>query len=281
MKAKIIQWVGILVVLEIGLIHLLHAQHEFEHAAVMGYLFVANFAGALLAAAAIYRKLAVGWLLGAAIALGSIAAYVWSRTLGLPGLEPEEWITPLGVISLVFEGGFALLCLMQPWKLEAAPPASKPAVSYRVILPMAGFILIAAIGVVFHQWDEAFSETYGHHVGSLREVSQIEAIPPFELKEKYGVQVALVATSMMNSIVDVRLKILDPEKAQAFLQNQGALLLDQNVLILAPHMHSHIGPRLKAGKIYSVFFPTQQEIHPGSQVSLVFGSIRTEQIPVQ
>jgi hypothetical protein len=79
----------------------------------------------------------------------------------------------------------------------------------------------------------------------------------------------------------VRLKIIDPDKAHVFLQNQAALLVNQQALVLAPHMHSHTSSRLKAGKVYIVFFPTQRIIQPGSEVSLVFGSVRLAPVIVQ
>jgi hypothetical protein len=86
---------------------------------------------------------------------------------------------------------------------------------------------------------------------------------------------------MMGSIVDVRIKVIDTEKAHALLQNQAALLVNQQVLILAPHMHSHTGGRLKAGKIFTIFFPTEKIITAGSQVSLVFGPVRVEPVTVK
>ena len=81
--------------------------------------------------------------------------------------------------------------------------------------------------------------------------------------------------------MDVRLKIVDPVKAHALLQNQVALFADEQSLVLAPHMHSHTASRLKAGKIFVIFFPTQQVIHAGSEVSLVFGSVRVEPVAVR
>jgi hypothetical protein len=38
---------------------------------------------------------------------------------------------------------------------------------------------------------------------------------------------------------------------------------------------------LKAEKIFFMFFPTQQIVHTGSEVSLVFGSVRTEPFVVR
>jgi hypothetical protein len=86
--------------------------------------------------------------------------------------------------------------------------------------------------------------------------------------------------SMMDGIVDVRLKVIDPEKAAVLLKNQAALLVDQKLLILAPHQHHH-GSVLQ-DKIHFVFFPSQNNsVRSGSQVSLVFGSVRSETIKVK
>ena len=104
-------------------------------------------------------------------------------------------------------------------------------------------------------------------MGSLDEVCRTPAMTLSALEETYGIQVSLVAISMLNGVVDVRIKVVDPGKAHDLLQNQAALLVNQQVLILAPHMHSHAGPRLKAGKIFTVFFPTEQTVHSGSEVS--------------
>ena len=99
------------------------------------------------------------------------------------------------------------------------------------------------------------------------------------MEETYGIQVSLVAVTALHSIVDVRLKIIDPEKAHTLLQNQAAVLIDQQSLILSPHLHTHY--KLKAGKMFFMFFPTQKTIYTGSQLSLVFGSTRVEPITVR
>jgi hypothetical protein len=125
------------------------------------------------------------------------------------------------------------------------------------------------------------TQMFGYHVVSLDQVIETPATSFSEFEDQYGVQVSLVAASMMNSIVDVRLKIMDPEKAQMLFKNQAALLVNDQSLILAPHMHSHNGTRLKAGKMFIIFFPTQEVIHTGSEVSLVFGTARVEPVVVR
>jgi hypothetical protein len=50
--------------------------------------------------------------LGALVAGGAFVAYVISRTVGLPGLGvEEEWLEPLGVLSMVVEALFVGLFL--------------------------------------------------------------------------------------------------------------------------------------------------------------------------
>jgi hypothetical protein len=282
MKSKFLQWFAIVITLEIGLLHLMTAQAEFEEVAYMGYLFVGNFVGALLAAYGIYRKQLWGWILGLFIAIGSIAGYAWSRTSGMPGMEVEEWFTPYGTVAMAVEFIFVLLFILRPWKIpdgELIPSTAQRPLRY--ILPVTGLLILGLISAFTFRWDTTVTQAFGYHVVSLDQVIDTPEISFSQLEEQYGMQVSLVAASMMNSIVDVRLKIIDPDKAHLLLQNQTALLVNQQSLVLAPHMHAHDGNRLKVGKVFIIFFPTQQVIHAGTEVSLVFGRARVEPVIVR
>ena len=106
------KWLAILAILGTGLIHVVEARESFEEATYKGLLFLANGAGALVAAIGIYRgQRALGWLLGLLVAGGAIIAYVASRTIGLPGLpaEPDAWLEPMGVAALLCETLFVIL----------------------------------------------------------------------------------------------------------------------------------------------------------------------------
>ena len=96
-------WAGALLIAALGLIHLVEAPDELEEATYLGLLFLANFGGAVVAAIGIYRNYRWGWLFGVMLAGGSFVGYVVSRTMGLPGLPVEEWLEPLGVISMLIE----------------------------------------------------------------------------------------------------------------------------------------------------------------------------------
>ena len=281
MKSKFLQWFAILLILEIGLLHIMTAQAEYEEAAYMGYLFAANFFGSLIAALGIYHRQVWGWMLGLVIAVGSIAGFIWSRTLGMPGMNIEEWFSPYGIVSLVVEGIYILLIMSRPWKI-LVPDGSSYAIGIsKYLLSSTSALVVLLVAVTSYQWNYIVVTGHGHHVGSLSKVCSTPPISVAELEEKYGMQVALVATSMMDSVVDVRIKIIDPDKAHVLLQNQAALLVGQQALILAPHMHSHNSTRLKEGKIFSLFFPTRQIISRGSEVSLVFGPVRLEPVVVR
>jgi hypothetical protein len=281
MKSNVLRWLAISLILEIGLLHIANAQGEYEAAAYMGYLFAANFFGALLAAFGIYYRQFWGWALGWIIAAGSIAGYAWSRTRGWPGMNVEEWFSPYGIVSLSVEGLFLLLALARPWKTTADAPTRAMHPMLRAALPVLSLLVVAAISGFTYQWNAAVIDEFGNHVGTLAQLRNTPALTAGQLVDQYGVQVSLVANSMMGSIVDVRLRIIDPDKAHLLLQNQAALLVNREELIIAPHMHSHAGARMRAGTQYIVFFPAGQAVHPGSSVSLVFGSVSVEPMVVQ
>jgi Na+/proline symporter len=110
--------VGISLILVVGLIHLIDAPEDLEEGSYLGFLFLANFLGALVASVGIYRGNRWGWVLGLLVAGGAFAGYVISRTAGLPGLGvEEEWLEPLGVLSLLVEAlfvGVFLTILVRP-----------------------------------------------------------------------------------------------------------------------------------------------------------------------
>jgi hypothetical protein len=280
MKSKLLHWLAIVLILETGLLHIITAQAEYEEAAYMGYLFAANFFGSLIAALGVYRQQRWGWMLGLLIAALSIFGFVWSRTLGMPDMRVEEWLAPFGIVAVTIEGLFLLLCLFRPWRSAAGDSSVSVNAWLRYVLPIAGLLIISSVSAFAYRWDFLLTQDYGHHVGSLDQVCKTPTTSFAEFEERYGIRVTLVATSMMDSIVDVRLKVVDPQKAAALLKNQAALLVDQKVLILAPHQHHH--GSIVRDKIHFLFFPTQNNtVQVGSQVNLVFGSVRLETIQVK
>ena len=274
MKSKILQWLAIGLIIATGFLHLLTAQGEYEEAAYMGYLFVANFFGALVAAFGIYHRRVWGWMLGLAVAAGSIVGYIWSRTLGMPGMEHEEWITPYGVVALAVEGLFVLLVIVRPWRISTSSQTSLSG-WFRTILPASAMLMVVMVSFFTYQWDAVTPKADHFHEVSVDEILRTAPTSFQALEEQYGIQVSLVAVTALDSIVDVRLKVLDVEKASQLFENHAALLVG-DTLILSPNMHRHT---LKQDKPYIVFFPNQQQlVQSGTPVNLVFGDILSEPI---
>ena len=108
----IIIMLAIAAILVTGAIHFIDTADAFKEMPYKGILFALNGLGALLSALGIgLGARSWGWGLGLVIAAGSIAAYIASRTIGLPGLpaEPDAWLEPLGIASLIAEGLFVAL----------------------------------------------------------------------------------------------------------------------------------------------------------------------------
>ena len=108
-------------ILVTGAIHFKDAPDAFHDAPYKGVLFALNGVGALLSAVGIWLGArSWGWGLGLLIAAGSILGYIASRTIGLPGLpaEPDAWLEPLGVASLIAEAVFVALAA---WALSKVP----------------------------------------------------------------------------------------------------------------------------------------------------------------
>jgi hypothetical protein len=101
---KLYSWIGIIVILLSGLIHLYNAPGEFQDAPYMGVLFFAFFLGSIVSAIGIYRgELLWGWSLGGLLAIGAIIGYLISRTVGMPISGIEDWGPPLAYFSIFLE----------------------------------------------------------------------------------------------------------------------------------------------------------------------------------
>jgi hypothetical protein len=281
MKSKYLQWLAIVLILETGFIHFAVSQHAYEEAGYLGYVFIANFLGSLVAGYGIYRQKTWGWLFGFGIAAGSIAAYGWSRTLGLPGTAVEEWLVPSGVLALAVEGIFILNLLFAPWKHPVSNHVtpSKPSFLSQFMPAFVIFVMVLGTGGAVYV-DSASGISDHKRVVSVNDVNEMQVLSANELEEQFGMRVMQVAISALDSIVDVRLKVTDPEKADSLLESHTVIFVDNQAIIHAPHMHTHA--KLKPGQIYIMFFPTQHNtVQTGSQVSLVFGDVRADSVIVK
>ena len=115
-----VQGASIVLILVTGAIHFIDAPGSFGDAPYKGWLFLANGIAAVVAAVGIHRSERTwGWGLGVLVAGGALVGYVISRTVGLPGLAPDVWLEPLGILALMVEAAFIALYAQSR---RAAPP---------------------------------------------------------------------------------------------------------------------------------------------------------------
>jgi hypothetical protein len=110
----------------VALIHVLDSPDTFAATPYKGVLYVLLISGALATAAALmWSSDSRAWGAGLALCLGTIAAFVYSRTIGLPQSADDlgNWWEPLGLASLFVEGAVAALCAaVLAEQLTAADP---------------------------------------------------------------------------------------------------------------------------------------------------------------
>jgi hypothetical protein len=105
-------WAGIGLIAGSGLIHLVETPEYLGEVRYIGVLFALSVVGAIVAAIGIFRGERWGWGLGALVVGASIAGYLLSRTVGLPGFRENSWeefAEPLGLLSLAVEGLFLVV----------------------------------------------------------------------------------------------------------------------------------------------------------------------------
>jgi hypothetical protein len=104
-------------------------------------------------------------------------------------------------------------------------------------------------------------------------------------EQQYGLRVNLVAVTAAGGMVDLRLKIVDAEKAQALLGNRTnypALLVGDDLVLHASQ--ETINQEIKyenGGSVYALFPNAGNIVKPGTPVTILFGDRQLEPIPAR
>ena len=99
----------------IGLIHILDLPGKLEETPYLGVAYIALIVGTLVGAAWLaMRDDRRAWMLGAVLALATLAGYVINRTVGMPNATEDigNWLEPLGLASLFVETLVALVTIL-------------------------------------------------------------------------------------------------------------------------------------------------------------------------
>ena len=102
------------------------------------------------------------------------------------------------------------------------------------------------------------------------------------LEEKYGLRVNLVAVTAAGGLVDLRLKILDGEKAKLLLadeKNFPSLFVENGVTLNAPADTKSQKIEIISGGVLFIMYPNSgNAVMQGSPVTILFGDTAVEPI---
>lgn len=156
---------------------------------------------------------------------------------------------------------------------QIANPQQDQARWFKAIIPIAILFVMVIIILVNQPWSK----------NNITTADQLTSHKEF--LAQHGMQVRLIGVSGGGGLVDLRLKMIDAEKARLFLQNPTSfpvLLVAENgtQILAADSMDEDI--EWKDGSILFIMLPNSEGlIKTGSSVSVKFGDLMLEPIPAQ
>jgi hypothetical protein len=105
------------------------------------------------------------------------------------------------------------------------------------------------------------------------------------LAEKYGIQILRIAVTAGGGMVDLRIKVLDPEKARQVFKDphhMPTLVADDRGLTLNAPQHMVGNIRLQKDAAGFILYPNARSaVKAGTPVSVVFGDVKVEPVKAQ
>ena len=154
-------------------------------------------------------------------------------------------------------------------RISIAPTQSQRKVRWQPVAFIVGLLLLAALSL----WASAGRDNQA----TERSVTGLTSV---EFEEKTGLRLTLVGVTAAGGLVDVRLKVLDPQKAAFFLQDGQRLpvLLPENrsMVITLPENSASPLELQKDRMVFFLFPNTRGAIKSGDRVALEIGDARLE-----
>jgi hypothetical protein len=103
---------GAVAIFGVGLIHILDAVGTYHSTRWIFWAYIVLIAAAVPAAMSLLHwSSPLAWAAAAAVAAGPLVAYLWSRSVGLPGDTPDigNWLCTLGIAALFAESSLLAL----------------------------------------------------------------------------------------------------------------------------------------------------------------------------
>jgi hypothetical protein len=149
---------------------------------------------------------------------------------------------------------------------------------------LPAIILIGLIGLGFYI--QSGKKTPQAASASNEAAVLFSQISQAELEAQYGLHVNLVAVTAMGGMVDLRLKVVDGEKARSLLQDPGNYpslwIADGDISLAIPEENKVQEIDFKDNISLFLMFPNGRGIvKTGTPVSIRFGDIQVEPIPAK
>lgn len=167
-------------------------------------------------------------------------------------------------------------------KLIATAKAIPSGDRWRLLAALAAVLVLLAAGFIAFRLSLASHDHAAHSPASgiPQTVLTVE-----ELEARYGVRVRLVGLTAAGGMIDVRVKVLDPQKAKLlFNEHSGApaLYLEATGQVLRlPEGVMHHGNPVNDKLIFVLIPNANNAVQRGDQVSVIFGDVRLEAVTAQ
>jgi hypothetical protein len=154
----------------------------------------------------------------------------------------------------------------------------EPAISKKYIPVLSLLVIIVAIGLY----------AYGKNVYKAFQspsvpTQAVASISQSTLEQTYGLRVNLVAVTAAGGLVDVRLKIVNGNKAKTLLGDQKnfpSLLTDNGTILRASKDFTEQEIKFENdNNLFIMFSNPQNLVKPGSPITILFGDTALEPIP--
>ena len=103
---------GAVAIFGVGLIQILDAVGTYHSTRWIFWAYIVRIVAAVPAAMSLLHwSSPLAWAVAAAVAAGPLVAYLWSRSIGLPGDAPDfgNWLCTLGIAALFAESSLLAL----------------------------------------------------------------------------------------------------------------------------------------------------------------------------
>jgi hypothetical protein len=152
-------------------------------------------------------------------------------------------------------------------------------ISNKSFIRISLMLLLIAIfvGLIYRQSNDTPSKFFLNN-------EEASTITGEELISTYGIRVRLIGITAAGGLIDVRLKVLDKDKAAILLKNPDnfpELLAENGTLIKVPVESTQEMPLEDDGIVFLLFPNTGGVVTPGSPVKIRFGDIILEPILAQ